>query len=65
MSMSAALLPDPLWNLLEPFLPTPPRRPKSGRPRVSDRACLTRILFVLRSGIPWQISRRNLGVGRG
>jgi transposase len=45
--MGAALLPDPLWDLVEPFLPTPPRRPKGGRPRVSDRACLTGILFVL------------------
>ena len=47
--MAAALLPDPLWDLVEPFLPIPPRRPKGGRPRVSDRACLTGILFVLRS----------------
>ena len=39
--MAAALLPDPLWDLVEPFLPTPPRQPKGGRPRVSDRACLT------------------------
>jgi transposase len=34
--MGAALLPDPLWDLVEPFLPTPPRRPEGGRPRVSD-----------------------------
>jgi len=38
--MTAALLPDALWDLVEPFLPVPLRRPKGGRPRVSDRACL-------------------------
>src|SRR6187549_1111974 len=63
--MAAALLPDPLWDLVEPFLPTPPRRPKGGRPRVPDRACLTAILFVLRSGIPWQMLPQELGCGSG
>src|SRR6266516_98134 len=63
--MAAALLPGPLWDLVEPFLPTPPRRPKGGRPRVSDRACLTGILFVLRSGIPWQRLPQELGCGPG
>jgi transposase len=53
--MAVALLPDALWDLVEPFLAIPPRRPKGGRPRVSDRACLTGIVFVLRSGIPWQM----------
>src|SRR5580692_6887739 len=59
--MAAALLPDPLWDLVEPFLPTPLRRPKGGRHRVSDRACLTGILFDLRSGIPWQMLPQELG----
>src|SRR3954471_23657885 len=36
--MAAALLPDRLWDRVEPFLPILPRRPQGGRPRVSDRA---------------------------
>ena len=63
--MAAALLPDPLWDLVEPFLPTTPRRPKGGRPRISDRACLTGIVFVLRSGIPWQMLPQELECGSG
>jgi transposase len=53
--MSATLLPDALWDLVKPFLPISPLRPTGGRPRVSDRGCLTGIVFVLRSGIPWQM----------
>jgi len=63
--MAAALLPDPLWDLVEPFLPTPGRQPKGGRLRVSDRACFTGTLFVLRSGIPWQMLPPELGCGSG
>jgi transposase len=63
--MAAALLPDALWDLVQPFLPIPPRRPQGGRPRVSDRACLTGIVFVLRSGIPWQMLPPELGCGSG
>jgi hypothetical protein len=46
-AMTATLLPYALWNLVEPFLPIPPR-PKGGRPRIPNQACLTGILFVLR-----------------
>ena len=63
--MSTPLLPDALWNLIQPMLPALPLRPKGGRPRLPDRACLTGILFVLRSGIPWEMLPQELGCGSG
>lgn len=63
--MSSPLLPDALWNLIQATLPPAPQRPKGGRPRLPDRACLTGILFVLRSGIPWEMLPQELGCGSG
>jgi transposase len=37
----------------------------NGRPRVSDRACLTGIVFILCSGIPWQMLPQELECGSG
>jgi len=59
------LLLDELWEIVEPLLPPAPPKPKGGRPRVPDRACLTGFLFVLRSGIPWEMLPRELGCGSG
>ena len=49
------LLPDNLWTEIEPLLPAHAPQPKGGRPWAEDRDCLRAILFVLRSGIPWQL----------
>jgi len=65
MGTAATLIPDRLWDLIEPLLPPPITRPQGGRPRLSDRACLTGIVFVLRSGIPWSMLPRELGCGSG
>ena len=62
---AAALLPDRLWDLVELLLPAPVPKPLGGRPRLSDRACLTGIVFVLRSGIPWRMLPKELGCGSG
>jgi transposase len=50
--MAKPLLTDELWAVVAPLLPPTPPKPKGGRPRLSDRAALTGILFVLKSGIP-------------
>jgi len=36
-SMSAPLLPDAGWNLIQPLLPPSPHKPKRGGPRLPDR----------------------------
>lgn len=63
--MAKPLVPDELWADVEPLLPPAPPRPKGGRPRVADRRCLTGIVVVLRSGIPWELLPQELGCGSG
>ena len=65
--MSQRLIDDALWARIEPLLPKPPRRrwKNMGRPRVPDRAALTGVLFVLRSGLPWQMLPKEMGCGSG
>ncbi len=56
---------DELWEMIEPLLPEEPPKPKGGRPRVLDRAALGGIIFVLRSGIPWEMLPLEMGCGSG
>lgn len=56
---------DELWEVIEPLLPPEPPKPKGGRPRVDDRAALTGILFVLKTGIPWEMLPQEMGSGSG
>ena len=51
--MAKPLLPDELWAIIEPLLPKWTPSPKGGHPRPGDRAALTGILFVLKTGIAW------------
>jgi len=63
--MAKQLVSDELWKIIEPLLPEEPPKPKGGRPRVDDRAALSGIIFVLRSGIPWEMLPQEMGCGSG
>ena len=63
--MSLPLVSDDLWEAIEPLLPRERPKPKGGRPRVPDRAALTGIVFILRTGTPWRLLPRELGCGSG
>ena len=63
--MPAPLLPESLWLIIEPLLPPVSPKPKGGRPPVPARAALTGILFVLRTGIPWEMLPAEMGCGSG
>ena len=63
--MGKPLVSDELWEAIEPLLPPEPPKPKGGRPRVPDRAALAGIVFVLKSGIPWEMLPQEMGCGSG
>jgi transposase len=41
---------DELWEFIQPLLPP---AAKEGRPRADDRRTIGAVLFVLKTGIPW------------
>src|SRR5260370_7531015 len=63
--MTTELVPNRLWELIEPFIPRARPELSGGRSRVADRAWLRGIVFVLRSGIPWEMLPQELGCGSG
>lgn len=63
--MAKEIVSDELWAVVEPLLPPPKPRPKGGRPPIPDRKALTGILFVLMTGIPWEMLPKEMGCGSG
>jgi transposase len=63
--MAQPVLSDALWELIEPLLPPPRSYPKGGRPPLGNRECLTGILFILKTGIPWEQLPQEMGCGSG
>jgi transposase len=63
--MPSVLIPEGLWPIIENLLRAPAPKPRGGRPRISDRAALSGILFVLRTGIAWEDLPPELGCGSG
>jgi transposase len=63
MTSIETLVPERLWQAIQPLLPVPAPR-YGGRPRVDDRAALAGIVYQLRTGVPWRLlPTRELGCG--
>jgi len=52
-------VPDELWQRIEHLFPKQPERNGPGRPRVSDRAVLNGIWYVLWTGCQWKAIHRS------
>jgi len=64
--MAKELVTDELWAIIEPHIPVRKRRKRHpGRKPLPDRATFTGILFVLMSGIPWEMLPKEMGCGSG
>lgn len=63
--MAARLISDELWQQVETVFPPRPPRPAGGRPPIGDREVLTGVLFVLKTGIPWEDLPDEMGCGCG
>jgi len=65
ITLADRLLPDALWQRVQPVLPPPPSRARGGAPRtVSDRACMAAIVFMARTSTPWALLPvREFGCG--
>ena len=65
--MARPILDDDLSALIEPLLPPPkPRRSRHpGRKPLDNRAVLTGILFILQTGLRWDLLPQAMGCGSG
>lgn len=64
--MAKQILNDELWQIIEPIIPKKKRRFRyPGRKPIPDKAALTGILFVLKTGIGWEDLPPEMGCGSG
>lgn len=54
-------IPDSFWERAILLLPPLPKKKKAGRPRMDDRAAMTAIFYILRTGCQWKALPRSLG----
>jgi Transposase DDE domain len=53
-TMAKQLVPDEVWDAIQPLVPPKPSHPKGGRPWIEDRAVLGGIIYVLQCpGAAW------------
>ena len=61
--LSRRLVPDRLWNIVAPLVPTPKVRPQGGgRSRVGDRSVFVAVVYVLTSGCAWRRLPVSFGI---
>lgn len=65
--MAQPILDDKLWAIIEPLLPPSKKRRKRfpGRKPIDNRKALSAILFILKTGLPWEHLPQELGWGSG
>jgi transposase len=65
--MAKPILDNKLWEIVEPLLPPPKKRRRRypGRKPLGNRQALCAILFVLKTGLPWEHLPQELGWGSG
>ena len=64
--MAKVLISEELWKIIEPHIPVKSRKKcHPGRKPLHPKNCLTGILFVLMSGIPWEMLPQEMGCGSG
>src|SRR4029453_11472344 len=55
-TLADLLLPDQLWQGIQPLLPPPQSQARGGAPRsVPDRACMAASIFMARTSTPWAL----------
>jgi transposase len=59
--MAKQLVSDELWAAVEPLLPPTRAAGTRGHPPVPNRVALAGIVFVLKTGIPWESFPQELG----
>ena len=59
--MAKQLVGDDLWAVVEPLLPPVKPPGTRGHPPVPNRVALAGIIFVLKTGIPWEYFPQELG----
>src|SRR3712207_5395625 len=63
--MGRELVPDGLWEIVEPLLPPQPERPQGGGTRhVDERAVFAAIVYVLTTGCAWRHLPAEFGVSQ-
>src|SRR5438045_9459013 len=59
--MANPLVSYSLLSVVEPLLPPPRSQGTRGRPPVPNRVALAGLIFVLKTGIPWEYFPQELG----